>query len=123
MHLIFGGAFQGKTEYAKKLYALSDADIFTCTGAEISASARAVIHLERFARACAAAGTDALSAWDALQLSPEIILCDEVSCGVVPMDADGRHWREETGRLLAALAVRADQVTRVFCGLPMELKP
>ena len=123
MHLILGGASQGKTEYAKKLYDLSDADVFTCAGTEIPADARAVCHLERFARACTERGLDALEAWDALRLAPEVVLCDEISCGVVPIDAVDRLWREETGRLLAALAARAEKVTRVFCGLPLELKP
>ena len=123
MHLILGGAFQGKTEYAKKLYVLSDADIFVCAGTEIPADARAVCHLERFTRACTEHGLDVLEAWDALGLSPAVIICDDISCGVVPIDATDRLWREENGRLLAALAARAEKVTRVFCGLPLELKP
>ena len=123
MHLILGGASQGKTEYAKKLYALSDADMFTCAGTEIPADARAVCHLERFTRVCTESGLDALQAWDALHLATGIVICDEISCGVVPVDAVDRLWREETGKLLSALAARAEKVTRVFCGLPLELKP
>ena len=123
MHLILGGASQGKTEYAKKLYALSDADIFTCAGTEIPADVRAVCHVERFARACTECGLDALKMWDALGLTPAVVICDEISCGVVPIDAVDRLWREETGKLLSALALRAEKVTRVFCGLPLELKP
>ena len=30
MELIFGGAYQGKTQYAAQKYDLTDADIFTC---------------------------------------------------------------------------------------------
>ena len=123
MHLILGGACQGKTEYAKSLYALSDADVFVCAGTEIPADARAVCHLERFTRACTEQGLDALKAWDALGFVPAVVICDEISCGVVPIDAVDRHWREENGKLLSALAARAEKVTRVFCGLPLELKP
>ena len=123
MHLILGGASQGKTEYAKKLYALSDMDVFTCAGTEIPADTRAVCHLERFTRACAEQGTDALQVWDTLGFAPAVVICDEITCGVVPVDAVDRLWREETGRLLAVLALRAEKVTRVFCGLPLELKP
>ena len=123
MHLILGGASQGKTEYAKKLYALSDADVFVCAGTEIPADARAVCHLECFVRACTERGLDALKAWDALEFVPEIVICDEIACGVVPINAVDRLWREETGKLLRALAARAEKVTRVFCGLPLELKP
>ena len=123
MHLILGGASQGKTEYAGKLYGLSDGEIFTCAGTEIPASVRIVCHLERFTRACTESGLDALQAWDALHLATGIVICDEISCGVVPIEATDRLWREETGKLLAALALRAEKVTRVFCGLPLELKP
>ena len=122
MHLILGGASQGKTEYAGKLYGLSDGEIFTCAGTEIPASARIVCHLERFTRACTESGLDALETWDALEIAPAAVICDDISCGVVPVVAADRLWREENGRLLSALAVRAEKVTRIFCGLPLELK-
>lgn len=123
MHLIIGGAYQGKTDYAKALYGLTDAEIYTCAGKELPQNARALRRLEGFARACAAEGRSAAQAWDALGIAPEVVICDDVFCGVVPMDAEERLWREETGRLLTVLAGRAARVTRIFCGLPMELKP
>ena len=51
-----------------------------------------------------------------------VILCDEVGCGVVPVDPAERAWREETGRLCCELAQKADRVERIFCGLSMVLK-
>ena len=51
-----------------------------------------------------------------------ILICDDISCGVVPMDKEVRAWREATGRAINALAAQADRVVRVFCGLPMVLK-
>ena len=42
MILIIGGAYQGKTEYAKKTYGLQDADIFTCENTDIDPNARAI---------------------------------------------------------------------------------
>jgi adenosyl cobinamide kinase/adenosyl cobinamide phosphate guanylyltransferase len=123
MHLILGGAYQGKTGYAKERFGLSDADIHICGGAEVSASARAVSHLERFTRACVEAGRDPLDAWAARAPRAEVLLCDDIFCGVVPLDPLERLWREQTGRFLAALAAEAETVTKVFCGLPLELKP
>jgi len=123
MHLIIGGAYQGKTDYAKSLYSLEEADIDTCCGTKLPADARALCHLERFARACAAEGRSAVAVWKELGISPEVVICDDVFCGVVPMEPEERLWREETGRLLTALAADAARVTRIFCGLPMELKP
>jgi len=61
----------------------------------------------------------ALSAAD---LPCEIIICDELGCGVVPLDRADREWRERTGRLCCELAAKADRVDRVFCGLVMQIK-
>ena len=58
-----------------------------------------------------------------LEANPDVILiCDEVGCGVVPIDKADRAWREAVGRLCCHLARRADRVVRVFCGLPSPLK-
>ena len=57
-----------------------------------------------------------------LDLSDKILLCEDISCGVVPIDPEQRAWREAVGRMNAMLAARAERVTRIFCGLPMELK-
>ena len=58
-----------------------------------------------------------------LEDNPDVvILCDEVGCGVVPIDPGERSWREAVGRLCCVLARRADRVERIFCGLSMVLK-
>lgn len=122
MVLIIGGAYQGKTEYAKKTYGLQDADIFTCEDMRIDPNARAIRHLERFALACVRAGKEPAEMLNALDLSDKILICEDISCGVVPMDAVEREWREAVGRMNAMLAARAARVMRLFCGLPLELK-
>lgn len=122
MVLIIGGAYQGKTEYAKKTYGLQDADIFTCENTGIDPNARAIRHLERFALACVRAGKEPAEVLNAIDLSDKILICEDISCGVVPMDAVEREWREAVGRMNAMLAAKAERVTRLFCGLPLELK-
>ena len=59
MELIFGGAYQGKTQYAAQKYHLAPSEIFTCDGIILSKDARCICHLERFAKACCEAGLDA----------------------------------------------------------------
>lgn len=55
--------------------------------------------------------------------NPEIIfICNEVGCGVVPVQPEERIWREQVGRLCCRLAEKADRVERIFCGLPMTIK-
>ena len=51
-----------------------------------------------------------------------VILCREIFSGVVPVDVTVRAWREETGRVMTWLAGRAERVTRMFCGIPQQLK-
>ena len=51
-----------------------------------------------------------------------IIVCNELGCGVVPMDAFDRAWRERTGRLTCALAAQAEAVYRVTCGIGTRIK-
>ena len=58
-----------------------------------------------------------------LQENPAVaVVCDEIGCGVVPVDAFERAWREETGRICCMLAERAARVDRVFCGIATCLK-
>ena len=122
MELIFGGAYQGKTQYAAKKYAFSDSDIFTCDGLTLDRNARCIRHLERFAKACAEAGLDAREEFAKQAPAAVCLMADDISCGIVPVDFLERTWREQAGRLLSHLAGQADAVTRIFCGLPMELK-
>ena len=63
----------------------------------------------------------AVSAW--LSDHPDgVIICDEVGCGVTPMDREDRAWRERVGRICCALAKDASAVYRVCCGLEVRLK-
>lgn len=51
-----------------------------------------------------------------------LVTTTEVGCGIVPLDAQQRAWRERAGRLNEALAARADTVVRMVCGIPTVLK-
>ena len=51
-----------------------------------------------------------------------ILIGDEISGGVIPLDKSERLWRGETGRLYKFLATEADIVDRVFAGLSLRLK-
>lgn len=120
MELIIGGACQGKTEYAKEHYHLKDEEIFVChEDSEPDFDSRAISHLERYIRKCAADGTEPVSP-DKFRRDA-VILCDEITCGIVPVDALDRRWREMTGRYLSRLTRYGAGVTRVFCGLPQRL--
>lgn len=55
-------------------------------------------------------------------LQKKIVICNEVGCGVVPISAAERAWRETVGRACCALAQRAEKVIRVQCGIGTVIK-
>ena len=125
MHFIIGGAYQGKLDYAKKRYGLRDADVFTCTEADgIAFGAPCIDRLEEFALRCVRNGQDAVEIMreNRAEWENAVLICCDLFCGVVPLGADMRAWREMTGRLCAYLAAEAETVTRMFCGLEQRLK-
>ena len=50
------------------------------------------------------------------------VICNEVGCGLVPIQAEERQRREAVGRLCCDLAREAEAVYRLQCGLAMRLK-
>jgi len=55
-------------------------------------------------------------------LRKEVVVCDEVGCGVVPLDEQVRKWRDEVGRAQTSLATEASTVIRMVCGIPQLIK-
>lgn len=50
------------------------------------------------------------------------IVCDEVGCGIVPMDKFEREYREVVGRICTMIAKQADTVIRIYCGIATTIK-
>lgn len=120
MILIIGGAYQGKLEYAKETFQLTENDIFICCDGNIDFSRRCICHIEEFARY----HPDPIGFFAAHRelWQNSILICRDIFCGVVPMGAENRTWRQNTGRLVQYLAGEAAQVSRIFCGLELRLK-
>ena len=124
MIFVMGGAYQGKLDYAKTAFSLSDGEIFTCTGAEIDFSKRCINALEVFCYACVVRDMDPVAYFQAHgdAWKDSILICGDLSGGVVPVDPVLRQWRHATGLLSQYLAGQARQVSRIFCGLEQLLK-
>ena len=122
--LIIGGAFQGKLDYAKKLYPdIEWTDGSECALEEIATcSAMNCFHL--YVRRWMKAGRTKEELTDTLRKSDRelILICDEVGCGLVPVDAFEREYREAVGRICTVFARRADRVDRVVCGIGTQIK-
>ncbi|MBO7252213.1 MAG: bifunctional adenosylcobinamide kinase/adenosylcobinamide-phosphate guanylyltransferase [Oscillospiraceae bacterium] len=124
MILIIGGAFQGKLDYAKESLGVTQDEIFVCSTDEIDFSRRCICNLENFTRSCCESGKDPIAYFVSNREKWEnhIFLCQDLFCGVVPLDYQQRRWRQTTGRLCQFLSREAQQVSRIFCGLEQRLK-
>ncbi|MDY3989801.1 MAG: bifunctional adenosylcobinamide kinase/adenosylcobinamide-phosphate guanylyltransferase [Massilioclostridium sp.] len=118
IHLIVGGAAQGKLAYALSCYGLTEQQI-----SEGNLDGPIVNRLQEWVRKLLAQQIDPLARIDELVEGRDlVILCDEVGCGVVPIDPAQREWREAVGRVCCALAQKAVFVDRVQCGIATRIK-
>lgn len=125
MNFIIGGAYQGKLSCAKKTFAVQDDEIYTCTEENgIVFGARCIDKIEEFTLWCIRNHADAVELFkqNRAKWADSVLICQDIFCGVVPLGADMRAWRDMTGRLCAYLSEEAESVTRMFCGLPQRLK-
>lgn len=107
MILIIGGLAAGKRAYARDVLGYPE-EAFS---ADPASDAPVLCDLQQLS---------GLTADDLAH--KEVILCNEVGCGLVPVDPAQRARREETGRLLIELARRAEKVIRVVCGIGTVIK-
>lgn len=116
MTLVIGGAGQGKLAYALNRLRLDDT--------QVSRDPRDPKPIVDGLEAWLRGEEDPMPALEELLAAvPDVtILCDEVGCGVVPMERADRLWRERVGRTCCALAERAECVIRLYCGIPAVLK-
>lgn len=122
MILIFGGKYQGQLEYALEKYGLKEETVFTCKDKEIDYSKKVIADLNEFVWQCTLKGVEAKDEINWEKMNDKIVICDDVSEGLVPMDKNEREYREMLGRTMMALGQKAEHVVRVFCGLAQELK-
>ena len=147
MILIFGGAYQGKLDYAKKNFDIKT--VVDCSdGTAPDFAADAIYGIDGFVKRCATHGCEALTEKkpenQAKRQSPgsdqppleaadwfserreawqdKVLIMTDVSQGIVPMDPELRAFREMNGRLMLRLAAEASEVHRVFCGIGKRVK-
>lgn len=126
MILIFGGAYQGKLDYALENYNIAERDVYHCDleSMVINFDKKIICELEKFVLACVKEGINAKECLEDNidKLKDKVIICDDISQGVVPLDKTERAWREMTGRCMTYLGQQADEVFRVFCGIGSKVK-
>ena len=145
MILIFGGAYQGKLEFAQEQFReRADAgSVRECTAecaekmlmpdrsenaAAMFRGAYIITGLENFTWACCTEDPEQrVEAADIMRACKEewqdkILIITDVSQGIVPIEARTRAFREMNGRLMLYLASEAEEVWRVFCGIGKRIR-
>ena len=124
MDLIIGGAYMGKRTFAMGRYGFSEEDIGDAAVDGLDFQKPCNTHLEAFVSSCIWHKMDAVVWFQTHRewWTDTVLICRDISGGIVPLQAEDRRWREETGRLLQSLAGEAEHVYRVFCGLGVALK-
>lgn len=108
MILIIGGANQGKTQFAIDNFG----DNYKIENHYYLKVKEQLIN-----------DTDPIKAAESLgEKDNLIIITNEIGCGLVPVDAFERKYRETNGRVNCFLAEKAEQVIRVFCGIGTKIK-
>lgn len=124
MVLIFGGAYNGKMEFVKEKYNITNEEIFFCMNEKLNFEKKVICGLHIFTKMCLLNNIDSLEILEKNLniLENKIIICDEINSGIVPIDRLDRAWREETGRVLQLLTRNSDSVYRIFFGVEEKLK-
>lgn len=124
VRLITGGAFQGKRAFAEILYPGRQwTDGGVCPLVEVE-TYTAIDHFHLLVRRWLEAGRTAEELTGKILENKKdvLIICDEIGCGLVPVDAFEREYRETVGRICTALAERSSRVDRVVCGIGIRIK-
>ena len=126
MIFIFGGAYQGNLDYALENYKLTEKDVHHCDmeSMVLNFDRKVIDNLDRFVLACIKEDVNAKECLEDNidKLRDKIIICDDISQGVVPIDKTERAWREMTSRCMTYLGQEADEVVRIFCGIGNKIK-
>jgi len=142
MVLIFGGAYQGKLDYALERFDLTIDDVGYCIdGDSVYPQDKKVIYeidkwilslirndinvmdeIKRFLEDNKDTKNSKDKGGDIVNCKDKIVICNDISCGVVPIDPVMRRWRDEVGKSLGLLAQNSNEVIRLYCGIPTKLK-
>ena len=126
MVLVFGGVYQGKLTYALEYYKLSENEVYRCSDNCTTLPNNKIIiyEIDKWILALIRADKNVPEAIKQFmeENKDAIVICNDVSCGIVPIDETLRKWREEVGRAITAIAAHSHEVTRLFCGIPTKVK-
>ncbi len=126
MIIVTGGAYQGKLAVAKSLCKKENPVIAEGKEASLEELEQAdiIAQLHLYIRRLLEKGIEPEKQVEELcRKNPQVILeITQLGCGVVPMDAFDRNYREQVGRISCKIAESAEAVYMVNCGIAKRLK-
>ncbi len=127
MKLIIGGTAQGKLEYVLLKYDVQKNMVWDGVlpnDRKLNRNIVVINHFHQWVKSRMVSGgcpeDEIMSFLDCNEDC--IIICDEIGNGIVPIDPFEREYRERTGRILVQLAMRAEEVERIICGIGQKIK-
>lgn len=120
MTLYIGGFGQGKLEYVSKTENINE--FFDGEKEDIDklGNYRAINKFNLLIKRLLEQGIDVYEFIK--NIDADIIICDEVGNGVIPMSASEERYRETVGRCCIIIAEKSDRVVRIFCGIGQVIK-
>lgn len=124
MHVIFGGAFNGKRAYVEQsiqgrnvqwLDVVADAPIL-----RPNVEVVVVFGVEKLLEPQGKELLEKMEKWD--EQVEVVVIATEIGRGIVPMDASMRKLRDDVGRFYQQLFSTADRVTRIWYGISQTIK-
>lgn len=109
MILVIGGAYQGKYRFVKNNICSDESKIFNCFHSEMKKYIDEGKEPKNLVN-------------EIFNKGYEVVISDEIGCGIVPIKSCDREWREETGKALCDIAKKSKQVWRVYCGIGTLIK-
>lgn len=126
MELIIGGAYNSKLNFALKYYNLMQEDFQNGAECDLNTafSKKGIYNLHLLIKRFITSGVDDYNKIIEKILSSniEIIICNEVGNGVVPLDKIDSQMREYVGRILCLLSEKSTRVIRIYYGIPSVIK-
>lgn len=144
MHVVTGGAYNGKWEFVKDLYDLTDeADFIKYSGynknklpsdfSQIKTNYLIIQGIEVYVKSFFESEASVrsltekfvLSCHNWQELNPNgklIIIGNDISKGVVPKEAEDRDWRDMTGLMYQRLVQVSERFDIIWYGINKQLK-
>lgn len=126
MHVIIGGAHNGKRAYVKKLLEeQGNGDVQWFEGELPKPGSESVVFagIEKWIEQCGLGEQEAIArVMKSVKNRDVIFILTDIGRGIVPIEASQRELRDVCGRLYQRLLDEADEVTRIWYGIAKTIK-